>query len=179
MHYKLFPIGGVICLMLCGCSSPLQVDSVGVASHRAIWEMDFQTSYWYMIITKNIVFGIQTVERKFPAKGSREDSGIATGIINGDLKAVLQLFAVIHNLHPVSQRLRLGRYCGHNFVIQRRKITHSDPPGLLHSKNLPSSSFKALLKAHPPAWLLFPPHSQHPKVCACWKHSPSHSKGSL
>jgi len=147
MHYKLFPIGGVICLMLCGCSSHLQVDSVGVTSHRAIWEMDFQTSYWCMIITKKIVFGIQTVEGKFPAKGSKEDSGIATGIINGDLKAVLQLFVVIHHLPPVSQRLRLGRSCGHNFVTQRRKITHGDTSGFLHSKNPPSSSFRALLKA--------------------------------
>lgn len=120
-----------------------------------------------MIITKKIVFGIQTVKGKFPATGNKGDNGIATGIINGDLKAILQLFVVIHHLHPVSQRLRLGRSCAHNFVIQRRKITHSDTSGFLHSKNPPSSSFRVLLKAHPLAWLLLPPHCQHPKAYAC------------
>lgn len=36
MHCKLFPIGGVICLMLCGGSSCLQVNLVGAASLWAI-----------------------------------------------------------------------------------------------------------------------------------------------
>lgn len=90
MHYKLFPIGGVICLMLCGGSSRLQVNLVGVASLRAIWQTHFKTSFWHN--KKKIVFSIQTAEENFPVKGSYEDSGIATGLINGGLKQYFSCF---------------------------------------------------------------------------------------
>lgn len=59
MHYRLFPIGGVSCLMLCGGSSRLQGYLVGTASLRAFWKIHFKTSYWHIILRKN---GLQPSE---------------------------------------------------------------------------------------------------------------------
>lgn len=52
MHYRLFPIGGVSCLMLCGGSSRSQGCLVGTAPLRAIWQIHFKTSFWHIIIRK-------------------------------------------------------------------------------------------------------------------------------
>lgn len=52
MHYRLFPIGGVSCLMLRGGSSHLQGYLAGTASLRAVWKIHFKTSFLYIIISK-------------------------------------------------------------------------------------------------------------------------------
>lgn len=53
----------------------------------------FQNRFLTCNNEKNIVFSIQTAEGKFPVKGSYEDSGIATGLINGDLNPHFSCFS--------------------------------------------------------------------------------------
>lgn len=72
MHYRLFPIGGVICLMLRGGSSHLQGNLVGAAWLGAIWQTPFKTGFWHVIIRKILSSAFRQRKENFLLKETKK-----------------------------------------------------------------------------------------------------------
>lgn len=76
VHYRLFPIGGVICLMLCGGSSHLQVNSVDAAWLGAVQQTPFKTGFWHVIMRKILSSAFRQRKENFLLKEAMKTVGL-------------------------------------------------------------------------------------------------------